>query len=260
MQSASSCWRVYSHRPSAQRAQTIWTGPTTTFAKLNFADWTLPQNQDRLTGNVWITRGNSHGIFNIAIGQETGYVHDVSPKGTQWAYGTAQNWQSLSFAAWELWAASNPPGTIGQDAVLHLVQDDVYLDIKFLSWTGSAGGGGFSYQRSSPEMLAGDANGDRAVNDTDASIVGAHWMSTGAVGRRRLQRRQRRERPRRRDFGGPLGADGRRAGQRARTDLGGAFARRRVVASGVAPSIGLDRRKRTVLVRAPLEEYDGTGK
>jgi len=30
-----------------------------TFAKPNHADWTLLQNQDRLTDNVWITRGNA---------------------------------------------------------------------------------------------------------------------------------------------------------------------------------------------------------
>jgi hypothetical protein len=172
---------LFASAVGAARAQTIWTGPTTTFTKPDSADWTLPQNQDRLTGNVWITRQNTHGIFNIA--QETGYIRDVSPVGTEWAYGTAQNWQSLSFAAWELWAASSPPTTVGKDAVLHLVTDDVYLDIKFLSWaSGATAGGGFSYQRSSPEpeKLAGDANGDRVVNDTDASILGAHWMSTGA--------------------------------------------------------------------------------
>jgi hypothetical protein len=36
---------------------------------------------------------------------------------------------------------------IGKDAVLHLIADDIYLDIKFLSWT-AGGGGGFSYERS----------------------------------------------------------------------------------------------------------------
>jgi hypothetical protein len=169
---------IFALAAGAAQAQILWTGPATTFAKLDSADWTLAENQDRLTDNVWITRGDSRGIFNIA--QEALYTRDVSPVGTQWAFGTAQNWQSLTFAAWELWAADNPPGTVGQDAVLHLVQDDVYLDIKFLSWTSGAAGGGFSYQRSSPERLPGDANGDGVVNDTDASIVGAHWMITGA--------------------------------------------------------------------------------
>ena len=32
------------------RAVTIWTGPTITFEKPDYADWTLPENQDRITG------------------------------------------------------------------------------------------------------------------------------------------------------------------------------------------------------------------
>ena len=47
-------------------AQTIWNGDRFTFQKLNGADWTLEANQDRITDNVWITRANNKGIFNIA--------------------------------------------------------------------------------------------------------------------------------------------------------------------------------------------------
>ena len=40
---------------------------------------------------------------------------------------------------------------------MHLVQDQIYLNVKFLSWTSSGGGGGFSYERSTvpePSTLA----------------------------------------------------------------------------------------------------------
>jgi len=37
---------------------------------------------------------------------------------------------------------------IGQDAVLHLISDDIYLSIKFTGWGGA--GGSFSYDRSTP--------------------------------------------------------------------------------------------------------------
>src|SRR6185436_13721731 len=41
--------------------------------------------------------------------------------------------------------------TPGVAAVLHLKTDDIYLDIKFTSWSStSINGGGFSYERSSP--------------------------------------------------------------------------------------------------------------
>ncbi|MBI4581613.1 MAG: glucose dehydrogenase, partial [Planctomycetes bacterium] len=99
-------------------AATIWTGPSTVFTKPAFADWTQPENQDRLTDNVWITRQDSMGIYNIK--QETFYTHNDSPADTEWAYGSAANWPSLTFTNWEAWASNFPPGTVGQAAVLHL--------------------------------------------------------------------------------------------------------------------------------------------
>ena len=43
-----------------------------------------------------------------------------------------------------------PPCQVGNDMVLHLITDDIYIDIKYLSWTQNGQGGGFSYQRSNP--------------------------------------------------------------------------------------------------------------
>jgi len=133
----------------AAHATTIWTGPPVTFTKLDNGDWQLPQNQDRLTSHVWITRKGTQGIYNIQ--QETGYAHGVSPKGTAWAYGSAANWTSLTFQPWETWAAHDPPLTVGRPAVMHLLAEDIYLDVKFLYWSSGHGdgGGGFSYVRSS---------------------------------------------------------------------------------------------------------------
>ena len=37
-------------------AQEIWSGRTYVFEKADYADWTQPENQDRLTERVWITR------------------------------------------------------------------------------------------------------------------------------------------------------------------------------------------------------------
>ena len=46
-------------------AQTTWDGPTMTFTKADNADPTSEANQDRITPNVWLTRGNSGGqIYN----------------------------------------------------------------------------------------------------------------------------------------------------------------------------------------------------
>ena len=35
-----------------------------TFTKADYADWTLPQNQDRVTDYIWITRADNNAIFN----------------------------------------------------------------------------------------------------------------------------------------------------------------------------------------------------
>jgi hypothetical protein len=127
------------------RGAIVWDGPPITFSKASFADWTLPENQDRITSNVWLTRADTQGLFNIQV--EPGFTHTLSPTGTEWAFGTTANFSSLAYTNWESWTGNSPPSTIGRDAVLHLVSDDIYLDLKFTAWT-SSGGGGFSYVRS----------------------------------------------------------------------------------------------------------------
>jgi PEP-CTERM motif len=93
----------------------------------------------------WLTRADTQGPFNIR--SEPAYTHNLSPSGTEWAFGTAADFATLTYTTWEMWAANNPPATVGRDAVVHLISDDIYLDVKFTSWTNS-GGGGFSYVRS----------------------------------------------------------------------------------------------------------------
>lgn len=126
---------------------TVWHGPTITFSKANYADWTQPENQDHITPNVWITRANTFGIYNIKT--ETGFV-ETSPADTEWAYGKAADYQTLTFMPWGSWLDWWPAyNLVGKDAVLHLISEDIYLDIKFTAWTSNAGGGGFTYERSS---------------------------------------------------------------------------------------------------------------
>ncbi|MEO1032171.1 MAG: T9SS type A sorting domain-containing protein [Bacteroidota bacterium] len=132
-------------------AQTTWTGPMTTFTKTNNADWTLEANQDRITDNVWITRANNQGIFNIVT--ESSYADFSSPADTEWAIGTTANIGSLMFQNWEDTSGSNPPSLVNQDMVVHLITDDIYIDIKFLSWQSGGAGGGFSYERSTDQNL-----------------------------------------------------------------------------------------------------------
>lgn len=123
----------------------IWSGRTLSFSKPAFADWTQPGNQDRITDVVWLTRADTRGIFNIQ--SEIAYGAS-SPAGTEWATGNAVDHASLSFLPWRDWAIGNPPATVGVDAVVHLVAEDIYVDIRFDSWAQTGlGGGEFSYTR-----------------------------------------------------------------------------------------------------------------
>lgn len=129
----------------------IWSGRTYGFTKPPFANPTLPGSQDRITDQVWITRGNSMGIFNIR--QESSYLPDFSPKDTEWATGNAVDHASLTFQPWELWHGSSPPSMIGVNAVVHLVSEDIYVDIVFDSWGSAITGGAFSYRRALPPVV-----------------------------------------------------------------------------------------------------------
>lgn len=51
-------------------SQTIWNGEDFTFTKNPGSDWTLEENQDRLTDNVWITRQNAGPIYNYKWWQD----------------------------------------------------------------------------------------------------------------------------------------------------------------------------------------------
>ena len=51
--------------PVITEAQTTWNGPTITFTKIDSSDWTQEANQDRITDEVWLTRQNRQGLFNI---------------------------------------------------------------------------------------------------------------------------------------------------------------------------------------------------
>ena len=157
---------------NATAAATVWSGPSVEFVKRDWADWTLPENQDRLSDSVALTRGDLAGLFNVAA--ENGYQRNISPAGTRWAFSGingnpvagfgAANHAQLLFQAWETAVGGAPilPGNIlNRPAVVHLVEDDVYLDLMFTAWKQgispgqpTPSGGGFAYTRSSPAGVA----------------------------------------------------------------------------------------------------------
>ena len=172
--------------PAASAVPVIWTGPNTSFSKTGSDDPTLPANQDRLTDNVWLTRGEVQGLFNIAPGKETFFTHNLSPADTKWATGwmsanagkeiTASNHLALIFTDWEAsyGARQMLQGNItNYDAVVHLVTDDIFLNLRFTEWLSF---GDFAYTRSSPSVVAptGDYNGNNVVDAADYVV----WRKT----------------------------------------------------------------------------------
>lgn len=167
-------------------AQSVWSGLSFSFSKGNNVDVTLPENQDRITDSVWLTRDVLRGIFNI---NQESFYDSLSPADTEWATDlmlenagetiAATNWADLTFTNWitaygGTGSTQLPARLIGRDAVVHLITDDVYLDLQFTDWT-AAGGGGFSYDRAvAPLPTTGDYNGDGVVDAADYVV----WRKT----------------------------------------------------------------------------------
>lgn len=165
----------------------IWSGLTYSFTRPDAVDGTLPEYQDAITPNVVFARQDTQGIYNAA--SEVGFAGGISPEFTEWATGLilandgldieAANYAALEFTDWAS-AYGNSVGNniVGTSAVVHLIAEDVYLDIKFTSWANAriGGQGGFAYQRAVPPVVepSGDYNGDGTVNAADYTI----WRDT----------------------------------------------------------------------------------
>jgi hypothetical protein len=173
---------------SAASAQTVWSGFDFSFEKVDFADETDSDNWDQITSNVSIIRGDSRGIYNPL---EEGFWSEASPADTEWATDmnnpgdtiAATNFAALDFAPWIDAYGGQLSGELdtrltSRNAVVHLITDDIYLDLRFTSWTvGSLNGGGFAYNRALPPAdpeTTGDYNLDGFVNAADY----VHWRKT----------------------------------------------------------------------------------
>lgn len=172
--------------PLRGRAATVWNGPLITYTQ-PAPDPTQAANRDPLTSNVALTRGVSAGLFNGVT--ETVYAHNLSPANTEWAVGALANYATLTYASWEVTGGGNPVLNLpGQQLVLHLIADDIYLSLKFTS-LGGHGAGGFSYQRSTPAAanapptvaLVSPTNGAAFTFPANVAITATDDDSDGSV-------------------------------------------------------------------------------
>ena len=163
-------------------------GNSVTFTKEDYADYSLEQNQDRISDGVWITRSEQHPLINYA--QEQNYYDapilymnaNGSPENTEWAFGRTQDLSLVDYQPWQAAIGGrNPRNAIGRFMSLHIISEDIYFDVVFHSWTCCGDGGGFSYTRmpveNDGELLNGSLSG-RIYQSSDSSIVeGAHIIA-----------------------------------------------------------------------------------
>ena len=156
----------------------IWNGPTITFSKANYADYTLVQNQDVLTNTVKLTRANDQGLFNIAAESRFG---GVSPSNTEWAEGLLTNYTNLTYTTWQEAVNYSAANSVNKTYVVHLINENVFLELKVLSWTAGGNGGGFSYSRttcippSEPTASNQSFNSPASVADLVATGTNIKW-------------------------------------------------------------------------------------
>ena len=159
--------------PLTAEAATIWNGPLITFTQA--APYPNSGDRDQLTPNVSLTRTTTAGLFNGVT--ETSFTKGFSPADTEWAIGNLADYASLSYADWTTAGGGNPVFNLpGQQLVLHLISDDIYLSVKFTA-LGGHGAGGFSYIRSTP---ASGANNPPSASITNP-VTGASFIAPATV-------------------------------------------------------------------------------
>jgi hypothetical protein len=152
---------------------TIWNTmiDSLVFTRNDDVDPTSTANQDCITSSVCITRDNEGGGIYNAL-SESSFSGNSSPSGTQWALGTTDSLESLQFNAFRS-TLDNEIGNniVDTDMVLYLEADEIYVDIRFTSWTSGGSGGGFSYVR-------GLADNSFRIDRADSSDVIVYNDST----------------------------------------------------------------------------------
>lgn len=126
-------------------AATLWTGPN-----INFTESANSRSDVIVAGKVVLTRGSSEVLYNTAAGETSAGAS--SPADTKWAFGALSNFTTLHFQT----LASMRNGDLAtlilnRPMVMHLVNEDIYLSVKFTAW-GQHGAGGFAYTRSTPAV------------------------------------------------------------------------------------------------------------
>lgn len=169
---------------------TIWTGPTNTFTQFN------PDPSDQLTPTVALSRGGNGPLYNSVFEDGSDFV--ISPTNTMWAFGTLNNATNgtlnyQTFAAIRNAAHTTNFGNfagvlLGKSMVVHILDSDIYLYVKFSAW-GQHFAGGFAYERSTAPpapptptvSITSPTNGASFVAPATVQIDANATVSSGTV-------------------------------------------------------------------------------
>ena len=167
---------------------------TVTFTKENYADYNSEENQDRITDNVWITRQNNQPFYNAAV-QDCYYCttydgENYRQNGLEWRYGFTGNSDYPDYTN-DLRSLKQSYGLVeGSIYSMHLIEEDIYFDLEFHSWTSGQQGGGFSYTRThvsdygssiSSEPITGTIAPDESETLNTILSHGTNGLYTGTV-------------------------------------------------------------------------------
>jgi hypothetical protein len=126
-------------------ASTVWTGP-----EIKFTQSANSRSDTILAGKVVLTRGISDVLYNTAARESS--ARASSPADTEWAFGALSDFATLSYQSLESMRNGNLAGLIlNIPMVMHLINEDIYLSVKFTAW-GQHSRGGFAYTRSTPAV------------------------------------------------------------------------------------------------------------
>lgn len=126
--------------------------------------------EDCITENVCITRGNNGPVYNSAREAEPDRngCETISPAGVQFAMGACAG-NAGPFVTLRNARACESMGTISEESLcMHLVEDDLWYDVRWHSFTGGGEGGGFSYTRT---LAGGDPCGVGATCTAEGESV-----------------------------------------------------------------------------------------
>ena len=129
-------------------------GEAVYFVKEDYADVTNPENWDHVTGSVAIMRGDNQGLYNPYL--EDSY-NGLGPSGTLWHSGYTGDADPMNYTDWSNVVAGQANNLPGQTLSMWCLEENLYFDVTFDSWTSGNNGGGFSYWRQIVDPPAGPA-------------------------------------------------------------------------------------------------------